>query len=601
MLIALSFVSYQRLVASNTGAAWVAHTHQVLERLAGLLSSIQDIETGYRGFVLAGDERFLAPYESGLAEAPAELAAIATLTKDNPAQQRRIARLTTLVGQTLSFADHVVRLRRNVGAEAASQRAANDEGTRLMEEIRGLMREMRGEEQRLLVERQMIARRSFNRLTVVMVLGVIGAILVTGLAGWMVSRDSTARRESERALRESEARWRLAKDAAEAANRAKSEFLANMSHEIRTPMNGIIGMTDLVLDTELTIDQRQSLGIVKSSADALLTLINDILDLSRLEAGKLDLSPVDFTIRQTIQDTTNTVALRAQQKGLALIVDVDAAVPLMVRGDPGRLRQILVNLLGNAVKFTERGQVTLRVTNETATSHDVGLHFSVKDTGVGIPRERLQHVFEAFTQADGSVTRTYGGTGLGLTIAAQLAQLMGGRLWVDSEAGQGSTFQFTASFEVAAPSASVLVTRHSLREARPRVRILLVEDNRVNQVVAARLLEKRGHMVKVANNGKEALAILDAAAPVEFDCVLMDVQMPEMGGFECTAFIREREQKTGAHLRIIALTAHAMKGDQARCLAAGMDGYLSKPLQPDALFDVVERSPAQREHLTGPA
>jgi CheY-like chemotaxis protein/anti-sigma regulatory factor (Ser/Thr protein kinase) len=284
-----------------------------------------------------------------------------------------------------------------------------------------------------------------------------------------------------------------------------------------------------------------------------------------------------------------------------LIVDVDAAVPLMVRGDPGRLRQILVNLLGNAVKFTERGQVTLRVTNETATSHDVGLHFSVKDTGVGIPRERLQHVFEAFTQADGSVTRTYGGTGLGLTIAAQLAQLMGGRLWVDSEAGQGSTFQFTASFEVAAPSASVLVTRHSLREARPRVRILLVEDNRVNQVVAARLLEKRGHMVKVANNGKEALAILDAAAPVEFDCVLMDVQMPEMGGFECTAFIREREQKTGAHLRIIALTAHAMKGDQARCLAAGMDGYLSKPLQPDALFDVVERSPAQREHLTGPA
>jgi two-component system, sensor histidine kinase and response regulator len=426
------------------------------------------------------------------------------------------------------------------------------------------------------------------------------------------------------------------------------------------------------------------------------------------------------------------VALRAHQKGLELIVDVDAVVPHTVRGDPGRLRQILVNLLGNAVKFTHQGEVVLRVLTEAVTPRDVILHFSIRDTGVGIPLDRQQSVFEAFTQADGSVTRTYGGTGLGLTISSQLVRLMGGRLWLESETGRGSTFHFTASFAlvnaamVTVPdevelrdlrilivddnatnrrllkemligwrmvptlAASVsealaalrvaqesgwpfpvvvtdvqmpdvdgftlaqaikqdpatagvavvlltsagqpgdaarcrelgvaayltkpikrselrsalllalsvrpaeqdppaLVTRHSLREARHPGRILLVEDNPVNELVARRLLQKRGHTVVVANNGREALAMLDQAAYLRFDCVLMDVQMPEMDGFECTAIIRDREEKTGSRLPIVAMTAHAMKGDEARCLAAGMDGYLSKPIDPDELYDVVER------------
>jgi signal transduction histidine kinase/CheY-like chemotaxis protein len=734
VLIALSVVSYRRVVTSTTGAVSVRHSHQVIEKLAGLLSATQDIETGYRGFVLVGDERFLAPYEDGRAKAPADLAAITRLTTDNPGQQRRIAGLTALVGQKIQFGDEVVRLRRDVGAQAASERVAVDHGMRLMGEIRKLIREMGVEEGRLLVERQAMADNSFNRLTVVLVLGVFGSILVLGLAGWMVSRDTTARWASEQALRESEEHLRGAKDAAEAANRAKSEFLANMSHEIRTPMNGVIGMTDLVLDTELSPEQRENLLIVKSSAGALLTVINDILDFSRIEAGKFELDPIDFNPRDAIGDTANTLALRAGQKGLELIVDVDAAVPHTVRGDPGRLRQILVNLLGNAIKFTHHGEVVLRVTGEPPTPQGVALQFSVRDTGVGIPLDRQKRIFEPFTQADGSMTRTYGGTGLGLTISSQLVQLMGGRIWVESEAGRGSTFHFTVRVApVDAPAAmaavsdtvdlrdvralivddnatnrrlleqmligwrmvptlapsmpeglaalraaqksgmpfdlvladvqmpdadgfslaeaikkdpaiasvtvvmltsagqpgdaprcrelgiaayltkpikrselrdamvsalarkpaerdrSLLVTRHSLREARPTGRILLIEDNRVNQLMARRLLEKRGHTVVVANNGREALAILDDAAQVGFGCVLMDVQMPEMNGFECTALIREREEVTGARLPIIAMTAHAMKGDEMRCLAAGMDAYLSKPIQPDELFDLVER------------
>ena len=397
---------------------------------------------------------------------------------------------------------------------------------------------------------------------------------------------------------------RQAKQAAESASRAKTEFLANMSHEIRTPMNVVVGMTELALQGTLSDEAREYLGAVKTASDSLLGIIDDILDLSRIEAGRLAIEATAFPLRECVGETLKALALQARQKNLELTSEFASDVPDGLIGDPLRLRQIIMNLVSNAIKFTERGQVKVGIALASLSDRALECRFCVSDTGIGIPRDRQGAIFRRFLQADPSTTRHYGGSGLGLTISARLVEMMQGNIWVESEPEKGSAFYFTARFTLQPQAARSLeegvteATAHAVAHqtgALPsmgeRLDILLVEDNLLSQKLASHLLRRQGHEVWVADNG---VAALEAYEQRRFDLILMDVRMPRMDGLAATERIRQKEKLTGLHVPIIALTANAMVGDREDCLQAGMDDCLIKPIHPAALLAAIERARAVR-------
>ena len=716
---ATTFTTYRSTAQLRPVLDDVSRTRLLEITTSRLLSQFRESQSERRAYLLTGDDYFLRQHRASFDSARHQLRLLAGLTDGKTAHRARMRRIAELLMRADSIGRVTIEVRRTRGLQAAAALVASRVGHNVVQEVETAVRTVEIVEQENLSMALDVARQRAERARNIAIASAVLALLLLPAAAFIVWKDLLARRRSARQLRH-------ATRDAEAATKAKSEFLASMSHEIRTPLNGVIGMTELALDTDLTPTQRDYLQTARSSAESLLRLLNDILDFSKIEAGRLDLEATPFPLRDVIGETLRTLSVRAEQKKLQLAYRVLPSVPDILVGDPGRLQQVLINLVGNAIKFTERGEIVVVVESQALSGSETTLHVSVKDTGIGIPPDRTRAIFDLFSQADSSTTRRFGGTGLGLTISEQLVKLMGGSIWVESEVGKGSTFHFTlrlgvgeqaalprASLEQldglrvlvvddhptnrfileetlshwhmrpvsadggeagiqmardaakagapvqvaildfimpgidgyqlaevlvrerllpgssiiflssdnqpgnAAKRAALGITRSLMKPVKQSelldailtaaaghappspaaaskptsrwsgARVLVVEDNEVNQRVARGLLEKRGIEVVIANNGREAVDLL-AGDRDRFGLVMMDVEMPVMDGVEATKEIRHREGG-GARVPIVAVTAHALAEEKERCERAGMDLCLTKPLRSVDLDEALDR------------
>jgi two-component system sensor histidine kinase/response regulator len=727
--LVVGFVLYQNGVRIISTEQWVRHTDEVLDQL---LDSLVDLDAAQRGYLLTTNETFLGQVHAAGQRIPEQLEKLQQSTADNPVQQQRIPSLRSALKTRLESVNQVIDRRRTVGFDAAQAIVADQLAKGYLDESRNILNRMKVEERQLYASRSAADRQSIRRTarTTGIAFGVQFAIL--GLLYWLTHLDVLERRRAEAALRKSSEDLKDARDAALSAAKLKSQFLANMSHEIRTPMNGVLGMTEILLNTQLASRQREFAETIQSSANALLAIINDILDFSKIEAGMLRFENSSFNLHRSVENVIDLFAQPARKKDLELALLIEEGVPVSVKGDPFRLRQVLTNLLSNAIKFTDQGEVVLRCRRVSEIEGAISVRFEVSDTGIGIAPEDQRLLFSPFVQADGSTTRRFGGTGLGLAICKELVTGMGGEIGMESTPGIGSTFWFAAKFaptetlmpaptaagdlrnvrvllvddnatnrkilhyQVASwgmldstassgpgalnalrqgaaggdPFAIVILDTHmpelsgiqvveviradpviagvkivlltsmepgelsesvrgemdafitkpvkqsqlfetlcavfgikaereetlptesiSSPVADKRLRILLAEDNEVNQRVALYQLRMLDHQVDLARNGVEALKLFDEN---EYDAVLMDIHMPELDGYATTTEIRRREGGR-KHIPIIAMTANALPEDREKCLAAGMDEHLAKPVQAPALVRILEQCVANPE------